>query len=407
VSGAERTRRRVAAMIEARRGAGLWLGNAGVMAVGFLVPLALARLAAPEDFGRFSFVTAVVAVCSILTAPGLGVAVTQGAARGHDGVLGAALASRVRLSGLAVAAIAVAGIWVMFQRDDMTGLLLLCVAPLVVPAYACDLASAFLNGQRRYREMVVVLVVAAALPAAAVVAALLAGGTILVVTLAYFGTLALVNVASYMVVRRRYVTTDEVDPSLIRYGRRLSWISSLGAVQYYFDRLVIGLALGFDELAIYSTAKIFQQGLKSIWTTVNQRLFAELAACDLPAARRLVRRTQLPISLGFLAAGLIVAALVPVLVPVVFGDAYAAAIGPAQILALAVVVGVPGAHLEMLFRATSDERRLFAQRIVFTVAEIACTGAGAWWYGVTGAAVGMVVAYGLNTVAGFVLDRRR
>lgn len=377
------------------------------MAVGFVVPLALARLATPDDYGRFSFVTAVVAVCSILTAPGLAVAVTHGAARGQDGSMRAAMRDRVRTSGFAVGVVALVGLWVLTFRDHMTGILLLAVAPLVVPTYACDVAGAFLNGQGRYRQMIVALLVAAAVPALAVGGALLLGASILIVTLAYFVSLSVVNVAALAIVQSRYVANDRVDPDVMRFGRRLSWISSLGAVQYYFDRLLIGAMLGFADLAIYSSAKIFQQGLKSIWTAVSQQLFPKLAVCAPSDARRLARRTLFPIWFGFLAVGLVGVLLAPIVVPVVFGSDYAPSVTPARLLMLAVVIGIPGAQLELLFRAVADERRLFTQRIAFTIAELACTGVGAWLYGVTGAAVGMMVAYGSNSVIAYALDRDR
>ncbi len=391
----------------AQLGLSLWAANLGVMAAGFVAPLALARLASPEDYGRFSFATAVLATCSILTAPGLTIAVTQGAARGQHGTLRLAMASRVRWSISAVVVVMIIGGWFVTNGDRMTGAILIAVGPLVIPVYGLDLGPAFLNGLGRFGSMILLMLAGAALPAGVVAALLLGGAPIVSVTIAYFATLAATNIASLVFVHLRHVRNSEADPEVIRYGKRLSWISSLGAVQFYFDRLVIGASLGFADLAIYSAAKIFQQGLKSTWGAVNQQLVPALATRDVEAARDLTRRTLIPVWLGFVALCAVGVVLVPTVVIFVFGRAYEPSITPARLLLVAVAAGIPGAQFEMLFRAVADERRLYIQRITFAIAEVAFTGAGAWAYGVTGASVGMVVAYTVNSLVAWVLVRSR
>lgn len=391
----------------AARGLSLWAANLGVMAAGFVAPLALARLATPDDYGRFSFVTATLATCSILTAPGLGIAVTQAAARGQHGVLRHAVRTRTRWSALAALVTAALGLWVFFERDRTTGVMLLLTAPLMIAAFGLDLATAFLNGSRQYRGMVFTMLAAAAVPALTVAAMLWLGASIVAATLGYFVSLSACNIVSLGVVRRRFVENDASDPELIRYGQRLSWISSVGAVQFYVDRLVIGLSLGFADLAVYSVAKIFQQGFKATWVAVNQQLFPSLSSRAPHDAAALNRRTLLPIT-GGLAALFAVAALVtPAVVTLLFGPGYEASATPARILMLAFVLGVPGAQFEMLFRATGDERSLYIQRGSFAVIEVCAAGIGALLYGVTGASVGMLIAYVCNTITGFLLDRYR
>lgn len=391
----------------ATRGLSLWAANLGVMAAGFVAPLALARLATPDDYGRFSFVTATLATCSILTAPGIGIAVTQGAARGQHGVLRLAVRSRIRWSMLASLVSAALGAWFLLLQDRTTGLMLLLAAPFLVSVYGLDLASAFLNGSRRYRAMVWTMLATAAVPAATVALILWLGGSIVTTVVGYFVAVSLSNATSLAIVWRGFVENERADPELIRYGRRLSWISSLGAVQFYVDRLVIGLTIGFADLAVYSVAKIFQQGFKSTWVAVNQQLFPSLSSRDPHGAAELNRRTLLPITGGLAVLFAVAALAVPAVVTLLFGPGYEASATPARILMLAFVMGVPGAQFEMLFRAVGDERRLYIQRGTFAAAEVCCAGIGASLYGVVGASVGMLIAYVFNSVIGYLLDRFR
>jgi O-antigen/teichoic acid export membrane protein len=390
----------------ARVGIALWGANLGVMATGFIAPLALAHLTSPQDYGRFSFVSAVLATCSILTAPGLNIAVTQGAARGQHGTLALAVRSRVRWSAAATLAVTIAGVWVLLARDRETGIILMVCAPLIVTAYGMDLAGAFLNGIGRYRILILQMFAVAGVPAASLAVGLLAGLRIVSATVGYFVALSATNLIFLWWVRRRYVSNGDADPEVIRYGQRLSWISSLGAVQFYFDRLVIGAALGFADLAIYSVAKIFQQGLKSTWTAVNQQLFPMLASRNVAGARELTQRMIVPLWIGFAGLCAIGLVLAPMVVDILFGHVYANSVLPARLLMIAVVAGIPGAQFEIFFRAVADERRLYIQRITFAVCEVVFTGVGAWTHGVLGATIGSLAAYAINSVMAFALCRR-
>lgn len=383
----------------------LWSANIVAMAAGFLVPLTLARLAMPADYGRFSFVTAMLATLSIVTLPGLNLAITQGAARGQDGTLGVALKSRRRGGWLMVVVVLAVGAATAAFGDRPTGWALLLVAPFVMGAYGLDSGLAFLNGLHAFKPMALFLTAAAVVPALVVVPLVFAGAPIPVVIAGYVLALCLVNLAALRQAHRLR-RNAHVDAETVRYGRRMTWISSLGLLQFYIDRVIVGAALGFVDLALYSAAKLFQQGLKTAWSAINQVLFPRLAAATDPVSARTITWTTLgPIWLGFALLAAIAAALAPVIVSVVFGPTYLPSITPARVLMLAVVIGIPGAQFEMLFRATSDERRLYTQRVTFTVAEILATGVGALWYGTLGASVGMAIAYGLNTVVGFVLNR--
>jgi O-antigen/teichoic acid export membrane protein len=391
----------------ARHGAALWVANLAVLGFGFVIPLAFTRLASKEDYGRFSFVTALLATLSILTAPGLALAVTQAAARRQDGTLRLAIATRLRWSASAAVAVALVGCWFLLYSDRATGVSLLLIAPLVLPAYGLDLASAFLNGRQRFGLLTTVMIGAAVVPAIPVTVLLLARASIVPVTVSYFASLAAFNALSCLWVQVAQVRNDSTDPDLIRYGRRLTWISSLGAVQFYFDRLIVGSTLGFSELAIYSAAKLFQQALKSTWGAVNQIMFPKLASRSAASAAELTRRTLWPIWCVFGVFCLVIVFAAPFVVRIVFGSKYDAAIVPARLLSLAILVGIPGAQYEIMSRAIPDERRLYIQRTTFAVAEIVCTGIGAVEYGVIGACGGTILAYAINTGVGFVLYRTR
>jgi O-antigen/teichoic acid export membrane protein len=100
-------------------------------------------------------------------------------------------------------------------------------------------------------------------------------------------------------------------------------------------------------------------------------------------------------------------AAAPLIVHLLFGDRYHDSVPIARILMFGIFIAIPGAQFEILFRSTSDERRLYIQRITYAVCELTLVAAGSFVFGIRGAAWASVVANGVNSISGFVLDRRR
>jgi O-antigen/teichoic acid export membrane protein len=391
----------------AAHGLHLWITNGVVAAFGFVTPLAFARLAAPEDYGRFSLVASILAIANAATLPGLNISLTQAAARDCHGALGDVLKLRLRWAAFAAAALVPVALWIAAAGDAATGRVLLLLVPVLPLVYGMDVAQPFMNGLQRFAALSVWMLLAAALPSAVVVAFLLIGGLgPAAAIVGYFATLGSINVGSYAWAAR-YRTNERSDPLTIAYGKRLTLITSLGTMQAYTDKLVVGGILGLQPLAIYSVGKLFQQGLKITWGALHQLYFPKLASRDVSQARHLTRATLPYVWSAFAVIALVGILAAPTIVRVVFGPAYEASIPVSRVLMLAVLLAIPGAQFEVLFRSTSDEPRLYKQRISFAVSELALMAAGAFLFGLPGAAGAAAIAYAFNSVHGFLLDRRR
>jgi O-antigen/teichoic acid export membrane protein len=385
----------------------LWTTNAVVAAFGFVTPLAFARLAAPEEYGRFSLVTSVLAIAGAATLPGLNISLTQAAARGYHGALASVVRTRLRWALAPALAILATGGWMLATGDPVTGALLACLAPLFPLIYGADVAQSFMNGTQRFAALSAWMFAAAAVPSAVVLSLLGAGAGAPAAVVGYFIALAAVNAASYAWAATRYISNDRLDPGTIAYGKRLTVITSLGTLQSYLDKVAVGGILGLNALAIYSVGKLFQQALKMTWGALHQLYFPKLASRSLDAARHLTRATLPLIWAGFGVVALVLVLIAPAVIDAVFGAAYASSVDVSRILILGVAVAIPGAQFEILFRSTGDERRLYVQRITFAAAELLFVTVGALTFGLRGAVWGAVLAYGLNSVQGFLLDLRR
>lgn len=390
----------------ATQGFYLWASNGIVAALGFLTPLAFTHLAAPAEYGRFSLVASIIAIASLTTMPGLNISLTQAAARGFHGALSEVLTVRVRWAGLGVAGLLLVGGWLAGRGDATTGYLLLMIAPILPLIYGADVAQAFLNGIQRFEALSFWMIAAAALPSATVIALLAGGADARAASVGYFGAVAVVNVLSYAWAVG-HKSNDRTDPASIGYGKRLTLVSSLGTLQAYVDKVAVGGILGLNAVAVYSVGMLFQQGLKVTWGALQQLYFPKLASRDVALARRLTRTTLLYVWVGFAALTALLMVAAPFIVHLVFGDQYAASITAARVLMIGFIVAIPGAQFEILFRATADERRLYTQRVTYATVDLASAVAGAWLFGLPGALWAGVLAYAVNSVHGYVLDRRR
>jgi O-antigen/teichoic acid export membrane protein len=239
-----------------------------------------------------------------------------------------------------------------------------------------------------------------------VVLALASGAGPFAATVGYFAAVGLSNAVSFAWAMRQRANRS-VDPEAVPYGKRLTLISALGALQSYADKVVVGAFLSVEALAMYSAGKMFQQVLTMTWSAMNQMYFPKLASRKVEESRRLTRATLPLVWGGFAALGLAVIAVTPWVIRTIFGARYVPAIPLAQIFTLGVVFAIPGAQFEVLFTATADERRLYVQRVTFAVVQLVLVAAGAYFDGARGAAIGVVLTYAANSLNGWLLDRRR
>jgi O-antigen/teichoic acid export membrane protein len=394
---------RTAALVGAR----LWATNGFVALVGFVTPLAFARLSTPEEYGRFSYVAAMVALCNIGTLPGLNISLRQAAARGYHGTLTRTAAARMRWSAGVAALMAAAGIWMLFAGDPVTARTVLWVAPVLPFLYGIDVAQVFLNGTEHYRAMSSWMLATAAAPAAAVALTLTSGASGAAAIVSYFYATAVLNVLSFAAVLTRHRRNDLVDAASLAYGRRLTLITTLGALQSYSDKLLLGTFLRLHALALYSVGKLFQQALTIAWGALHQLYAPKLASRDVDRARHLTRSTLPYVWAIFGMLALAAVAGAPAIVATVFGPEYADSVPAARILAIGLFATIPGAQFEILFTSTGDARRLFAQRIAFASTHLVLVAGGTVLFGLMGAVWATAIAYTLNSAFGFLLDRRR
>ena len=296
--------------------------------------------------GRGELAAAVAPMVLLLSAGTLGLpeAVTYAVARSPERArrLARAAVGCLVVAGLVcTAAVALASQWLAGSDAELRRLVLiasLAIVPgLVVAGLRGAAAGLGLWGLVNAEKT------SAALGRLAVIVVLLLGGwlTPVTATVAYAVTPVAAGLA-YLGLGRR---TGPLDPggagasSLLRYGS-LVWIGSLsGILLTRVDQLLMVPLSGVAALGLYVAAVNVADVPLITNTAVREVLFARDAAD--PSVDRLQAAARISTAAA-VAVALCLALAAPLLVPLVFGEAFAPAVPVVLVLLLACVVGIPG-----------------------------------------------------------------
>lgn len=368
-------------------------GQAVTRGLSLLRMVVVARILAPDQFGRFVLAMAITGGIELVSNPGL-----------HD-----ALVARVEvgervwrtayvmviLRGVALAGLlaAMAGpLAIAFDRPDLQPLLLVLA---ILPAIRSFTSLAVVSHVRDLHMAPMVLTTGVASLVETVVAIGLAlswrDASALAVA-AGIGALAGVGASHVWSGARGFSFDPATARELLRFGRWRTGATFLGYLATQGDDLVVGRFLGTAPLGVYRAAyglaNLPASELSSALSAVAVPLLARTEPERLSQA---YRRYLLAVSGVSLGIGAILAGAAPVLVPAVLGDAFAAAAVPAMIMALAgsvrAIVATSGQLLMARGRPEFDTR-LQAWR----AATLALALPLIWVLGIEGAAVASLLS---------------
>ncbi len=189
------------------------------------------------------------------------------------------------------------------------------------------------------------------------------------------------------------------DEGLGRLLRRANpfWQASMSGLLRTLDVPLVQAFAGPPAAAVYALPSRAVAPLRLLATTMSTTAIPYASQRDSARLRELERTTLL----GWLAMmGILVVSwsFIDNLVVLVLGDAYAAAAQVLRILAIGVVVNVPGAYWSGVLQGTGHERLVARVGAVLVVVFAGLVTCGALIGGASGAAVGVVMMYAIQTL---------
>jgi PST family polysaccharide transporter len=385
--------------------AALTLGEAAARGFSFFAVLLLARRLGPAAFGTVTLGTTLVAWFGLVADSGTELVAVRDVARDPgdvrrlcDRVLGLRLALALPLAGV----FALVASQLVTSRDERTTLILFA---LVLPAIALNVRWMVL-GVRGARAVAAGNIASKALLLAGVAVVVAGPGDLRHIPYLYLGAeLSYGVVILALVARRIGPIVPRVDVAAwiatLRQGLPLLLVSVVRATSFSVDVLAIGVVLGTHDVGLYGAAS-----KPALFATSAIGLFSVSFLSAYSGASRddgdhLLRASLRPLVAASVAAAVALSAGATVVVPLLFGHAYAAGAPVLAILAWRIPISAFGSPYGTVLIAHRRQDVLLRNNVVGAAVGVVGCFALAPLVGVTGVAAARLASSAITTTLNY------
>jgi lipopolysaccharide exporter len=335
-------------LARAAAGGAAWQGLAYVLGKALTLgsTIVLARILIPEEFGLAGLALVFVTYAEVITDLGVSQAVVYFPEdrRTHDAALTLSLLwSGVLVLGAFLAAPMVAG---FFDRPDVAPLFRVVALALLVGGLG-SVPDALLRKRLRFRQRLVAVLGRVVVKGVLSIALAVAGLGAWALVWGFVAGEAAWMIAAWILAGYRpgprfWRLRRETAAPLLRYGLPAAGSAILLALVFNVDYLIVGERLGARSLGFYTIAYRVPELLilQALWvvSAVAFPVFSLVREDPERLRRGFLTATRLETGYG-MAAGVGLAVVAPMLVPVVFGPQWGASVAPLQAIALYAVFG--------------------------------------------------------------------
>lgn len=362
---------------------GFWVGlrQVAVILFSFLISVAFARLSSQETFGNYQLFFSLFAVVSVFSLPGLNTSLLQTVARGYEGDY----RRLVRLSFISslLGAPILLGLGAFYYSESPALGLSLFFSSLIFPFfYAPNSWDSFLQGKGLFTVSARFGLLQALVNCLATISILyFQSDNLFAILGVYLVSYAFFNILFY---KRslRYVENEKKDETTIDYGIFLTKVNIFSLVADNADKIIVGIFLGPQKLAIYylgiSVAKTlfdFSKTAVAVWLPKISRMNTAL-----PKNYLIIFLTLAPFTVAAYF-------FLPVIVPILFSEKYQESIFLSQIAVIFLpLIFVNLFYVSHFFYNIRDKRIIAYYTISFAFIKIAITGPLLIFFGIKGLA---------------------
>ena len=369
--------------------------QAVILLSGLATSVVLTRMLTREAYGQYNYIFSIIGILAIFSLPGMGTAIAHAVSNNHDRVLITGTRIRVKWSLIGAAVCLGVGLYYYLKGEPLLGVSLM-LATLFYPFYTSfDNYYPFLYGRKQFGKASQYRSVYWIVLTIAIVIAVYLTGNLLWVVVVYLATATAVEAFFlFHTVRTGNLNRGE-DRAAITYGKQLTGIQAISLMALQADRLFVGLALGYTELAFYSLAVMISALPSVLLGSVSTTIFPKIAAMEERTAYNEVKR-RLPwlfIAMVFICG--IGALLCPYVIPWLYSTKYVSSVLYTQLLFIPVILGTPASVLRRgTLQAQRKTRELFKLNMAVSLFELAALVVLALKLGI----IGIVIARSLARI---------
>ena len=340
------------------------------MALGLGLSVAFARLLPKELYGHWNYIFSVIGILTIFTLPGMNTAITQAVARGHEKVLIEGTKQRFKWSTLGSISVLGVGIYYFLTGSIELGKAFM-VFTLFLPFYEnFQTYTAFLSGKKQFDKFALYRSITQIISVLVTVIVMYLSRNLLLILTANLLSFSLFR-GYFFKLTAKNMEAQSDDPEVIPFGKRLTALEIPSVIRGNYVKIIVGIFLSFQELAIYSIAFIIPDFLVSLLDKIVPLTLPKLAAMDEKRAYSEVRKRYIYLVLGSAAISGVFILVCPYLLPFLYSSKYVDSVLYAQILLIANIFGIPTRFLQKsLLPAQKKVKELFKLQIAALMAEV-------------------------------------
>ena len=377
-----------------------------ILLCGLTSSIVLARLLPKESYGQYNYIFSIIGILTISSLPGMNAAIVNAVANRNDRVLITGTKKKLKWSLIGAVVCLFVGFYYYSSGES---LLAKCFigASLLFPLYASlNTFYPFLDGRRlfnlsaRYRSGYWIFLTMA------VILAVYLTKNLLWVVIAYLVTATILESGFLFNTIKRSKLSRSEDSTAITYGKQLTGIQAMGLAALQFDRLIIGVALGYSGLAVYSIARMIASLPTILLGSVSTTIFPKIAAMDESIAYTEVKKRLPWLIVSMIIVCGIGALLCPYVIPWLYSSKYLDSVLYTQLLFIPVIVGTPAAILRRgALQAQRKSKELFKLNMAVSIFELITMLLFALKFGILGIIIARTLARTFDSAYSWVLTR--
>ena len=347
----------------------------------------LARFFDKQFYGEYQFFINALAIAGFFALPGMETAITQSVANGYNSSLIFGTRAKLKWSFLgSVFLLCIAGFFKFIRPEPFWHVFVF--AALLFPVFSgFNGVFGYFLGKENFRKSALFGMFAEFV---GVLATILASftGSLFIIVLAYMvsSTIAVLLVFLF---ERRKVKPVPVDPGVVAYGRDMTFMNVFNYISPFLDRFVIAFVMGFESLAVYAIAMAIVPHL-----SYGGRLFSLLLlpkfSRESPGHAGKIKKLFWWFCLGCVFLVVVLIAVLPWLIPLLFSEKYAESVFFAQIACLYLIFFMPSSIIYSYFQGRKRVRLLYAYNLGLGVLNLVLLGVFIPLLGVMGAIVSKI-----------------
>lgn len=334
---------------------------------GLILSIAFARLSTKEIFGQYQLIISILSVVSVISIPGLNIAVARSAARGNDGDYKKSVKTSFLWSLFGIPILLMVGLYYYYFDSKIMGLALMISSVFFPLFYAPNTWGGFLTGKSRfdiYTKFSSILAIVNAGVTTLVI--FLDSNNLIAIVVSYLSSFTILNVLYYWK-SLRLVKNNFQDKETIKYGWFLTLTYNIETVADSINNLIIGIFLSPVHLAIYSVISLLPMRLRNVVKPFFHIAFPKMASGKINIPNMVKKNRQLLYycTACLLIMGLIYYFLIERVCTIFFGKNYIEYYALAKYFTIFVIISFPLIFLNKYVQANKMNRTILFTGPVF------------------------------------------